>query len=144
MTLQELLQSLSDSEILQECLKLDQDNLEDAYTRALGNLRNTTPICQDKSFVIQISGAGPDRQLCDVSGIHPPDKERYGIEFVPWAEWLAAEVRVNNVDLTPAQMVAQCLYEMTFISFEEEEIAASKEDMLDAVETIKQRLEDEG
>jgi len=67
-------------------------------------------------------------EYVDVSGIHlrPQSEEEnysYAIEFRPWKEWLGMEVHPNSLgDFSELEIIAHCLYEMTFIDFKEDDI----------------------
>lgn len=67
-------------------------------------------------------------EYIDVSGIHqqPQSEEErcsYAIEFTPWKEWLGMEIHPNSLaDFSELEIIAHCLYEMTFVGFEEEDI----------------------
>ena len=56
----------------------------------------------------------------DVSGAKEDGEAKYAIEFMPWSHWLACEVATNRVDMTSAEIVAHCLWEMTFSGFDED------------------------
>jgi hypothetical protein len=67
-------------------------------------------------------------EYVDVSGIHqhPQSQEErcsYAIEFRPWKEWLGMQIHPNSLsDFSELEIIAHCLYEMTFVGFKEEDI----------------------
>jgi len=69
-----------------------------------------------------------EEEYFDVSGLHNNPKneeEKYsqGIEFVPWRKWLGMDIsRESLIDFSPQEIIVHCLYEMTFVSFKEEDI----------------------
>ncbi len=52
---------------------------------------------------------------------------------MPWAEWLGSTFRVEKVDLTPVQILAECLNEMTWGGWSESQ---SKEHMCEIMDRI--------
>jgi len=67
-------------------------------------------------------------------------EQTFAIEFTPWNKWLGMEVAeetANNIKLMRADIVAYCLWEMTFCGFEEEEIQNKSNEIKEAVNEIK-------
>ena len=51
------------------------------------------------------------------------DEEQYALDFTPWAEWLDMEIsKETMIAFTELEIISHCLFEMTFIGFEEEDI----------------------
>lgn len=47
----------------------------------------------------------------------------WAMEFVPWSEWLTMNISQTTLDkLTDAEIVAGCLFEMTWAGFDEDEV----------------------
>lgn len=66
------------------------------------------------------------------------------LEFTPWNEWLGMDIDQGTINaFNELEIVAHCLYEMTFISFEEEEIKAELDKIKNTAEEIKNMTEDE-
>lgn len=69
-----------------------------------------------------------EESYVDVSGIKKDNQnlqsaESLAIEFVPWAEWLAMTVGSNTLkQFTELEIISHCLYEMTFMGYDEKEI----------------------
>lgn len=58
----------------------------------------------------------------DVGGIDVTG-ERLALDYTPWAIWLGMEIHPRTLrDYTVPEIVAHCLWEMTFVSFDEREI----------------------
>ncbi len=71
-------------------------------------------------------------------------EESYGIELVPWAEWLGMAVEpAVAAEYTNAEIVAHCLFEMTFYGFGEETIREFKADLKRQVEEIHRMTPEE-
>src|SRR5690606_21284179 len=59
----------------------------------------------------------------DVCGIRPGETTSYAIEFRPWSEWLGMTVTEKTLaSYTELEILAHCLFEMTFMGFDEETI----------------------
>jgi len=70
----------------------------------------------------------------------------YGLDFTPWNEWLGMEIdeeTANNIMLTRADIVSHCLWELTFISYDEEDIQGRLEELTEQVEKIKNMTPEE-
>jgi hypothetical protein len=70
----------------------------------------------------------------------------YAIEFTPWNMWLGMDISsetINNIKLTKADIVAHCLNEMAFISYDEEKIQEKLSDLNDSVDKIKNMTDEE-
>lgn len=69
-----------------------------------------------------------DEVYIDVSGLHNHPKnveENYpqGLELTPWGKWLGMDISKASLnDFSESELIVHCLYEMTFVGFEEEDI----------------------
>jgi len=73
-------------------------------------------------------------------------EQSYAIEFSPWSEWLAMEIdndTANNIRLTKADIIAHCLYEMTFVGYEEEKIQGVFTELKRRSDSVKNMTEEE-
>jgi hypothetical protein len=64
----------------------------------------------------------------------------YAIEMTPWNEWLGMEIdqeTANNVELTRADIVAHCMWEMTYCGYDEKNIKEKFDNLMDQVKEIK-------
>jgi hypothetical protein len=74
-----------------------------------------------------------DGKTCvNVSGTyeHPKNEEEQfsqAIEFTAWSEWLGIDISQESlVHFSELEIISHCLYEMTFVGFEEAEIQVAK------------------
>lgn len=61
----------------------------------------------------------------DVSGrkLNKVETESYALEFTEWKKWLGMKLAKETVkNFTELEIISHCLYEMTFVDFEENEI----------------------
>ena len=90
-------------------------------------------------------------EYVDVSGRENNPKEdpdnltnSLAIEFTPWNEWLGMDIDKNTLqDFTELEIIAHCLYEMTFMGFEEKEIQAEMDRIKDIIDEYKNMSEEE-
>lgn len=139
MTLLELITTTPVSEILAACAHLDEDNGPEPYGRVLEQLAKIAPVPSDFTILIE-PWEDRDGPIQNISGL--TEGTKYAIELTSWAEWLSSEVRIVNLDITPAQMIAQCLYEMTFFGFVQDKIQEKKDDLIAQIEEIRRDYEE--
>lgn len=67
-----------------------------------------------------------DKDFISVSGIRKEHdfSERYGLSITMWEKWLGMEMEHETIrDFNYNEIIAYCLYEMTFYGFDQETIA---------------------
>lgn len=68
----------------------------------------------------------------------------WALEFRPWQEWLAMDVFETTLAMFDHDLIiAACLWEMTFISFEETKIQDYFDEIQKRVDEIKNKTEEE-
>ena len=115
--------------------------LPDAVSDVLTELRRLTPHPSGTEYQIHIELLPPthidDEPYWDVCCRKEGDPERYGFNLSPWAEWLAVQVPHSLLDkMTAAEIVAHCVWEMTFYGFTQEKIAAFRAELECSVKEI--------
>lgn len=71
----------------------------------------------------------------DISGLKKNQEESYAIEFRPWSEWLGMQLFPENLlEFTELEILAHCLFEMSYFGFNEGEI----QDQIQQIEKLKQ------
>lgn len=114
----------------------DQRESREAYEKVYSSLQRMEPVYSAFSIVIdRISydeepGDNYTEYSIDVAGILRDDIDektgtfaRYAIETEPWNSWLGMTIFEETADtFTPLEIIAHCLYEMTFLGYTEEEI----------------------
>jgi hypothetical protein len=103
--------------------------LPDAVADVLGQLRKLAPDPAGSRYQLSIELTPPvdpkDQPFWDVSCIKESDPDRCGLDLSPWDEWLVLRVPQSLLDkMTAAEIVAHCVWEMTFYGFTQEKIAA--------------------
>lgn len=80
-------------------------------------------------------------EYLDTDGIDMSNGKRYGIEFMPWIDWISMFITKETLDsITNEEIVAACLYEMTFFGFEEEKVKNELDKMIESVEECKKQI----
>lgn len=173
MKLFELIEDLTWEEVKEALLKNYPEHAEkyiDGYEEVYFKLNTMEPAESDMRICIE--WVEPDGELveegywdvCGKNGSLQKDQEdfkyfrkshdeafansevSYGIEFSKWNQWLAMEIdenTANNFNLMKSDIIAHCLYELTFISYEEEEIQGKLDELKEQVEKIDNMTEEE-
>ncbi len=88
-------------------------------------------------------------EYVNVSGSykHPKTEEEkfsQAIEFTPWIEWLGMEISKESLlNFSELEIIAHCLFEMTFVGFEEEDIQDELNKMEKSIEEYKNMTDEE-
>ena len=115
--------------------------LPDAVSDVLGQLRKLAPDHAGSRYQLSIELTPPvdpkDQPFWDVSCIKEGDADRCGLDLSPWDEWIALHVPQSLLDkMTAAEIVAHCVWEMTFHGFTQEKIAAFRAELECSVKEI--------
>ena len=125
-------------------------NIE-AYKSIFEKLQKETPITSDIEIVLTeyLSDDNDGKKYIDVSGknnIPDPGEitESLAIEFVPWNKWLGMSISADTLqNFTELEIISHCLFEMTFIDFDETEIEEQFSDINKTMEEYKKMTDEE-
>ena len=139
-----------------DCLLLnydDQRNLEDTYKKIYDDLIVVEGISTKRRIVVKkypqwVDVSGKDGSLhkdneeyatlCKDNEEYANSEIIYGIEFEKWGEWVEMEIDQQSlIDFTMTEIAAHCLWEMTFMSFNKDDISSTMNEMLETVQRIK-------
>ncbi len=104
----------------------DQCNGKAAYERVYNSLLLMTPRKHNLTDMFIRIARQPADKYCDhdwydVHGIQLDKPIHYGIEFLPWINWVSMFITNDTLEiLHPAEITAHCLWEMTFCGFTED------------------------
>ncbi len=153
MTLHDLIQSNEWLSIELTMLSLYPDYRGDLenYKQVFETLREKTPTETETEIVLEqcYDDETGDESYVDVSGRDPnaaKDEltDRLAIEFTPWNEWLGMTIAdATLADYNQLEIISHCLFEMTFVSFEEKEIQEYIESLKKSAEEYKNLSEEE-
>jgi hypothetical protein len=80
----------------------------------------------------------------NVTGVNVNTRQHYGIEFCKWSDWVSMFITQETLDaFSKEDIVAACLYEMTFFGFTEKNVMDEKDKLEKSVEEAKEALKNE-
>lgn len=108
----------------------DQNEGLEAYKKVYGILQQTVPTNSEIEIVLQqcYDDETNEESYFDVSGLKRDSQNlqltnSLAIEFVPWTEWLGMTVSSDALNqFSELEIISHCLYEMTFVGYDETEI----------------------
>jgi len=107
---------------------------------------------EDSEILIVVAHQKDDfdgEEYVDVSGkyANPKNEEEefsQAIEFTPWNKWLGMEISKESfLHFSELEIISHCLYEMTFVGFEEKEIQEELNSMEKSIEDYKNMTDEE-
>ena len=130
----------------------DEKKNSEAYMEVLNGLKLLTP--KETAISICVSWEKDDFDQSDyvhVAGYYNNPAKHPGeyngslaIEFTPWSEWLGMDIDINTLEtFNECEIIAHCLYEMTFCGFTEKDILAEWKKIEDACDEINNMTEEE-
>jgi hypothetical protein len=137
-TLRDLVLKVNETDVVEGIARFyhqrEKEWWPDAVADVLGQLRKLTPNLAGSPYRLGIELTSPidleEQPFWDVSCTKDGDPERCGLDLSPWEEWLAIRVPQSLLDkMTPAEIVAHCVWEMTFYGFTQEKIAAFRTEL---------------
>lgn len=137
-TLRDLVFKVGDAPVIHAVALLyhqgETEWLPEAIADVLSQLRKLPPDSAASDFELHIdltSSIEPNEpSYWDVCCTKQNDPERYGLDLSRWEEWLAVDVTQSLQDAMPAaEIVAHCIWEMTFYGFTQERIAETRAEL---------------
>lgn len=131
----------------------DQEESIEDYREVFEKLTTITPV--DTKMIIVLATVEDDfdpeepNSYVDVSGRKPkggedPDETSYAIEFEEWEKWLGMDLAPETLqNFNELEIIAHCLFEMTFCGFDEEEIQEQFEDIKKTNDELKSLSKEE-
>ena len=132
----------------------DQKSMIDEYRNVFEKLNFLEPEESDMNIVFTECDCDMDEEseiktYVDVSG-KKKEKDKnsltdgYAIEFVEWKKWLGMDLENETMNnFNELEIIAHCLYEMTFCGYTEEEIKEQFNTINDSIEEYKNMTEEE-
>jgi len=132
----------------------DQKDIIDEYKKVFEKLQLLDSEDYDMNIVLTEYASDTDnesegRTYVDVSGEKSIKEENsitdsYAIEFVEWKFWLGMDLAQETIkNFTDLEIIAHCLYEMTFVDYDESEIKKQFDAIKERVEDYKNLTEQE-
>lgn len=144
-TLSDILRQVAFDDVFKELTKWfsNQESNFNGYASVFCTLLEKTPKrhkLDDLFIEVKKVTEDDETEWLNVSGINIAKKDNisYGIEFEPWDEWVSMYITQETLDsLSKEEIVAACLYEMTFFGFTENKVQNEKNRLINAVEEAK-------
>ena len=132
----------------------DQYKIIDEYRNVFEKLKNLEPEDCQMKIVVTEHDCDPDdeseiKTYVDVSGEDDTKDENgrtisYAIEFTDWKKWLGMDIATETLkSFSELEIIAHCLYEMTFIGYDETEIQEERKSLDKTIEEYKNLTEEE-
>ncbi len=101
----------------------DQAKMIDEYERVFGKLKEIEPIESGIQIVLKnhTSDVDDSESYVEVSGLDLSDTTHgLALDFTPWNKWLGMDLSQETIEnFTELEIIAHCLWEMTFVGFDE-------------------------
>jgi hypothetical protein len=128
----------------------DQKEIIDDYRHVYEQLLIMPVINNDMKIVLTEHESDTDdpdlnATYVDVSGKDEKDPSiGYALEFTEWSKWLGMDIELNSLKtFSELEIVAHCLFEMTFIGYDEPEIQAQRQALENSMEDFKKMTDEE-
>lgn len=128
MTLYDLIREVNFDEVFSRvCFYFpSQSNSREGYENAFNELLNKKQKkkhCIGDLFIEVVIEEDDDENYLDVCGLNIRNGNRYSIELCKWSDWVTMFITKGTLDrLSKEDIVAGCLYEMTFFGFSEKSV----------------------
>lgn len=145
MIFKELLEDVEIEEVLKYLFNTykNEEKFEKGYRDTFDKLLKLDPITEDNDlllFVVERKQTFGDEEehFISVYGKSIEDNEHYALDFTPWNRWLGMTIVERSLNkYGKICFVAECLREMTFISFDEDKI----QEEFDNLKAISERID---
>jgi hypothetical protein len=112
----------------------DQEEAYYDYAEMFDQLMEMEPSANPSGILIRVECCADEEdgeQFYDVFGMQAGRLEQYALELVPWEDWLGFGLTLDTVErMSDPEIIAHCLYEMSFLSFDQNEIADIYDEMV--------------
>ena len=141
MKFKELIENVELKELMEYLFQTNFNSSVDSLgiMKLYENLKQSDPINSDtlKLYVMKCKDVFEEDSYFNVCAFDTEDKSSYAIEFTPWGEWLGFDVVQKSLDMYgEACFVCECLKEMSFLSFNEDEIQDQFQKLLENCNSI--------
>ena len=111
----------------------------------ISNLKVGKHYLNDLYILVEKSTEEYDGKTCeylDTHGLDRHDGVKYAIEFSPWKDWVTMFVSKETLEnLTNEEIVAGCLYEMTFFGYEDSAVQDKHQELINNIAEAKASYE---
>jgi len=138
MTFNDLIRKHEWEEIEPVLIKLYEDVPIEGYKVVFSELKRLEPLPNDENLSILIKKEidhFDGSEFIHVNGIQPDNKTTYGLSFSMWQNWLGYDIHRRSLNYSEVEIIAHCLWEMTWSGFTQEQIQLQNDE-------LSKRLED--
>jgi hypothetical protein len=151
MNLTVILTRHNNKEIVDRLFELYPEEMKSTpgYRRVLKTLRSLEPVQRDNmkidvSHVIDDTDPEETFEYENVSGVVDGEDMSYAIEYTPWEQWLGMHFTAASLKYPEIDLIAHCLWEMTWSGFDQEEIQKTYSGFVEAAKEIENGLKEKG
>jgi hypothetical protein len=121
------------------------------YEKAFYNIKKLMPTYNSEIMTIELkwdlfpsSDSVPDT-ACEVVGKKDDENDSYALEFELWTDWIGMDVSNSTLfSLSEEEIVAHCLYEMTFLGYNIEDVLVRKDEIYERIDSAMREIADTG
>ena len=132
-------------EIVFRALFPDELNNLGEYEKVFNELKIMVPVENNITILLNnIIDEFDNEEYVDVNGYNNDGtkasefSDSLALEFTPWDKWLGMEIDKNNlIEFSEFEIICHCLFEMTFIGFDQDIIEKELEKLNGIVEEIE-------
>jgi len=117
----------------------DHESELEGYQEVFEKLKTLTPAASDFQLRVElVYSEHAGEYHIETKSINPAqEKVKSGslfvLEFTPWSKWLGMELDEHTLEkFSEFDIVAHCLYEMTFFGFTQEDIKTAEEEIVES------------
>jgi hypothetical protein len=82
-----------------------------------------------------------DEYYLEVTGLNTKSGVHYAIELCEWTDWLTMFITKETLDrLSKEDIVAGCLYELTFFGFNENKVLGKRDKIVDDIKKMRNKI----
>ena len=119
-----------------ESQKNSKNGYESAFNELMTKKRHKHKL-SDLFIRVEVINEDGDDYL-NIDGIDIKNGKHYGIEFCPWEDWVSMFIQQETLDtMSKEDIVAGCLYEMTFFGFTEKRVMGERKKLEASIEGAK-------
>lgn len=124
----------------------DQENSKEGYENAFKELLNKKMHKMrnlNDLFICVEKGEYDGHEFLDTYGKMLHSNKRYGIEFCKWSDWVSMFIDRETLNsLNKEDIVAGCLFELTFDGFTESKVIEAKNNLSKTFEEMKNKIKE--
>jgi len=117
----------------------DHESELEGYQEVFEKLKTLTPVSSDFQLQVELvysEHAGEyhieTKSINLAQGKGKPGS-LFVLEFTPWSKWLGMELDIKTLEkFSEFDIIAHCLYEMTFFGFTQEDIKTAEEEIIES------------